>query len=165
MQAHKNLSWFAKCQYCPRCRRMRLTFVNLHKKWFSCTNSWTCESFSSIIRWNLLCMTHWQQFRQMSWLLPQCFKYGLCTSHKVLFRCYKRPVYDCAFIQLSWQYFNKVILRCSLRLIRYDTRCYFNVRTEPTTKMCKKTEKTKSRKQICSEITVNSLGICRKGKF
>jgi len=30
-------------------------------------------------------------------------------------------------------------------------------RTEPTTKKCK-TEKTKSRKQICSEITVNSPG-------
>jgi len=28
---------------------------------------------------------------------------------------------------------------------------------KPTTKKCKK-EKTKSRKQICSEITVNSLG-------
>jgi len=56
--------------------------------------------------------------------------------------------------------------------IRYDTRCYFNVRskanmsqlavsliyrTEPTTKKCKN-RKTKLRKQICSEITVNSLG-------
>ena len=55
--------------------------------------------------------------------------------------------------------------------IRYDTRCYFNVRskanmsrsvsliyrTEPTTKKCKsRRKKTKSRKQICSEITVNS---------
>jgi len=53
---------------------------------------------------------------------------------------------------------------------------------EPTTKKCKN-RKTKSRKQICSEITVNSLGnpcseylrkkkgraavgrICRKGRF
>jgi len=54
--------------------------------------------------------------------------------------------------------------------IRYDTRCYINVRskadmsqlnlphcTEPTTKKCKN-RKTKSRKQICSEITVNSPG-------
>ena len=54
--------------------------------------------------------------------------------------------------------------------IRYDTRCYFNVRskanmsqlnlphgTDPTTKKCKN-RKTISRKQICSEITVNSLG-------
>jgi len=31
-------------------------------------------------------------------------------------------------------------------------------RTEPTTKNCKNREKTKSRRQICSEITVNSLG-------
>ena len=31
-------------------------------------------------------------------------------------------------------------------------------RTEPTTKKCKKNRKTKSRKQICSEITVNSPG-------
>jgi len=54
-------------------------------------------------------------------------------------------------------------------------------RTEPTTKMCEN-RKTISRKQICSEITVNSLGnpcseswkakgrtvvgrICRKGRF
>ena len=61
MQAHNNLSWVAKCQYCPRC------------------------------------------FRQMSWLFPQCFKNGLCTSHKMLFRCYKRAVYYCAYRQLSWQ--------------------------------------------------------------
>ena len=31
-------------------------------------------------------------------------------------------------------------------------------RTEPTTKKCKNRKKTKSRKQICSEITVNSPG-------
>ena len=31
-------------------------------------------------------------------------------------------------------------------------------RTEPTTKKCKNRKKTKSRKQICTEITVNSLG-------
>ena len=31
-------------------------------------------------------------------------------------------------------------------------------RTEPTTKKCKNRKKTKSRTQICSEITVNSLG-------
>jgi len=56
------------------------------------------------------------------------------------------------------------------RHIRYDTRCYINVRskanmsqlnlgyrTEPTTEKCKN-RKTKSRKQICSEITVNSPG-------
>jgi len=53
--------------------------------------------------------------------------------------------------------------------IRYDTRCYINVRpkanmsqlnlyrTQPTTKKCKN-RKTTSRKQICSEITVNSAG-------
>jgi len=32
------------------------------------------------------------------------------------------------------------------------------INTEPTTKKCKKQKKTKSRKQICSEITVNSPG-------
>ena len=31
-------------------------------------------------------------------------------------------------------------------------------RTEPTTKKCKNRKKTKSRKQICSEVTVNSPG-------
>ena len=52
--------------------------------------------------------------------------------------------------------------------LRYDTRCYFNVRskptwvsliyrTEPTIKKCKN-RRTKSRKQICSEMTVNSPG-------
>ena len=54
--------------------------------------------------------------------------------------------------------------------IRYDTRWYINVRskanmsqlnlsyrTEQTTKKCKN-RKTKSRKQICSEITVSSPG-------
>jgi len=62
--------------------------------------------------------------------------------------------------------------------VRYDAKCYFNnailtcarkptwvsliYRTEPTTKKCK-TEKLKSRKQICSEITRNSLGnLCNK---
>ena len=50
--------------------------------------------------------------------------------------------------------------------IRYDQRCYFNVRSKanmsqlnlphgPTTKKCKNRKKTKSRKQICPEITVN----------
>ena len=56
-------------------------------------------------------------------------------------------------------------------------------RTEPTTKKCKNRKKTKSRKQICPEITVNSPGnpcskylsrkkgratvekICREGRF
>jgi len=53
---------------------------------------------------------------------------------------------------------------------------------EPTTKKCKNIKKTKSRKQICTEITVNSPGnpcrylsrkkgratvgkICREGRF
>ena len=55
-----------------------------------------------------------------------------------------------------------------IHTIRYDTRCCFNVRskanmvsliyrTEPTTIKCK-IVKTKSSKQMCSEITVNSLG-------
>ena len=60
---------------------------------------------------------------------------------------------------------------------RYDTRCYFNVRskadisqliyrTEPTTKKCKTEKKLKSKKNgICSEVTVNSLGNpCRPSK-
>jgi len=33
-----------------------------------------------------------------------------------------------------------------------------NYRTQPTTKKCKNRKKTKCRKQICSEITVNSPG-------
>jgi len=37
-------------------------------------------------------------------------------------------------------------------------------RKEPTTKKCKNRKKTKSRKQICSEITVNSTGNPR-GKY
>ena len=45
------------------------------------------------------------------------------------------------------------ILTCA----RKPTRVSLIYRTEPTTKKCK-TEKTKSRKQICSEITVNNLG-------
>ena len=49
------------------------------------------------------CLIFSPNFRQMSWLFPQCFKYGLCTSRKVLFRCYEHAVYDCAFRQLSSQ--------------------------------------------------------------
>ena len=45
------------------------------------------------------------------------------------------------------------ILTCA----RKPTRVSLIYRTEPTTKKCKN-RKTKSRKQICSEITVNSLG-------
>ena len=55
--------------------------------------------------------------------------------------------------------------------IRYDTRCYFNVRSKagmsqlnlgptarkPTTKKWK-TEKLKSKKRICSQVSVNSQG-------
>ena len=81
-----------------------------------------------------------------------------------------------------------------LQRIRYDTRCYFNVRSKANTSQLNlphgnrqlksvKTEKTKSRKQICPEITVNSPGnpcskylsrkkgratlgkICREGRF
>ena len=37
--------------------------------------------------------------------------------------------------------------------------------TEPTTKKCKNRKKTKSRKQICSEITVNSPGNPRNKYF
>jgi len=68
------------------------------------------------------------------------------------------------------------ILTCA----RKPTRVGLLYRTEPTTKKCKN-RKTKSRKQVCSEITVSSLGnpcsesgrigktavagICRKGRF
>jgi len=54
--------------------------------------------------------------------------------------------------------------------IRYDTRCYFNVRSKANmsqfnlphgTKKCKNRKKTKGKKQICSEITVNSPGNTR----
>ena len=46
------------------------------------------------------------------------------------------------------------ILTCA----RKPTRVSLIYRTEPTTKKCKNRKKTKSRKQICSEITVNSPG-------
>ena len=81
-----------------------------------------------------------------------------------------------------------------LHTIRYDTRCYFNVRSKANmsqlnlphgtdNKKCKNRKKTKSRKQVCPEITVNSPGnpcskylsrkqgratvgrICREGRF
>ena len=46
-------------------------------------------------------------------------------------------------------------------MIRYDTRCYFNMcliyRTETTTKKWKN-RKSKNEKRICSEVSVNSLG-------
>jgi len=41
-------------------------------------------------------------------------------------------------------------------MIRYDTKCLIN-RTEPTTKKWK-TEKLKSEKRICSEVSVNDPG-------
>jgi len=53
--------------------------------------------------------------------------------------------------------------------LRHDARCYFNVRSkadtsqlnlpqEPTTKKWK-TEKLKSKKQTCTEVSVNSPGM------
>ena len=56
-----------------------------------------------------------------------------------------------------------------MHCIRYDTGCYLNVRSKAnmsqlnlahgTDKKCKKNrKKTRSRKQICSGITVNSPG-------
>ena len=71
------------------------------------------------------------------------------------------------------------ILTCA----RKPTRVSLIYRTEPTTKKCKNRKKTKSRKQVCPEITVNSPGnpcskylsrkkgratvgkICREGRF
>ena len=60
---------------------------------------------------------------------------------------------------------------CELTSMRYDTirdailtcarkpaRVGLIYRTEPTTKKCKTRKKTKSRRQICSEITVNTPG-------
>jgi len=79
--------------------------------------------------------------------------------------------YDCLFKGVK----NSVVVRISQHRVehqsfvkvRYDTRCLFNVRSKAnmsqlnlphgTDKKCKN-RKTKSRKQICSEITVNSLG-------
>ena len=55
--------------------------------------------------------------------------------------------------------------------IRYDTKCYFNVRSKadmsqlnlytarkPTTKKCKNRKTKKVKDGICLEVTVNSLG-------
>ena len=73
------------------------------------------------------------------------------------------------FAAISWKriVFSFWYFKLTIRYdkIRYDTRCYFNVRskanliyrTEPTTKKCKK-RKTKSRKQVCLEVTVDSPG-------
>jgi len=41
MQAHNNLSGVGKCQYCPRCRKMRLTIDNLPTYLFTLTESLT----------------------------------------------------------------------------------------------------------------------------
>ena len=57
-----------------------------------------------------------------------------------------------------------------LHTIRYDTRCYFNVRskadmsrliyrTETATTKCKTEKKTKKKKRICSEVSVKVWGI------
>ena len=87
---------------------------------------------------------------------------------------------------------NQIIMKkfqCICDTIRYDTRCYFNVRskvsliylTKPTIKKWGKV-KLKSKKRICSKVSVNSLAefvesvvkgenkatvgrICRKGRF
>ena len=64
----------------------------------------------------------------------------------------------------NWRHCHPVYWPCShtirdaiLTCARKPTWVSFICRTEPTTKKCKN-RKTKSRKQICSEITVNSLG-------
>ena len=82
------------------------------------------------------------------------------------------PSYKCIKISMAvWRWNminnndNQIVVEY---FIRYDTRCYINCarkptwvsliyRTEPTTKKCKN-RKTINRKQICSEITVNSQG-------
>ena len=82
------------------------------------TNSWTRESLSSVIFWNKLCVTLWPHFRKNELTITQCFKYSLCTSRKVLFRCYINVLCIAALLD-NWtdSIFNKVIPRCSLRLI------------------------------------------------
>jgi len=57
-------------------------------------------------------------------------------------------------VQLTNDTIRDAILTC----VRKSTWVSLIYRTEPTTKKCKNRKKTKSRKQVCSEITVNSVG-------
>jgi len=61
---------------------------------------------------------------------------------------------DLAWAQLRYDTIRDAVLTCA----RKPTRFSLIYRTEPTTKKCKNRKQTKSRKQMCSEITVNSPG-------
>jgi len=85
-------------------------------------------------------------------------------------------------VKLATKQHNDTIRDAILTCARKPTWVSLIYRTETTTKKCKKKEKLKSKKWICSEVTVNNLGtpcsqswrrkgkaavgrICRKGRF
>ena len=96
---------------------------------------------------------------------------------------YSHPVYAYHSDLGSFLSANDTIRDAILTCARKPTCVSLIYRTEPTTKKCKNRKKTKSRKQICPEITVNSPGnpcskylskkkgraivgrICREGRF
>ena len=120
------------------------------------------------------------------------FSYGVChlSFYLLSFRSTRRLQDTCCLsLHASWCVSGNFVFLNTVHItaLRYDTRydtcarkptwVSLIYRTKPTTKKCKN-RKTKSSKQICSEITVNSLGnpcseswrrnaavgmICRKG--
>ena len=105
----------------------------------------------------------------------------VCVGHGDKLCKHGRVDEDVVFGMWTWASDTIRIRDAILTCARKPTRVSLIYRTEPTTKKCKN-RKTKSRKQICSEITVISLGIrvvnheeekgraavgkiCRKGKF
>jgi len=101
--------------------------------------------------------------RHFSRILYRIFQFWFSSAHqkittitKSIFRNNKR----CRLIERS----NKWLLCDTIRdailtCARKPTWVSLIYRTKPTTKKCKNRKKTKSRKQICPEITVNSPGI------
>jgi len=105
-------------------------------------------------------------------LLVQAISYACLPSWHTLLECtavscrtgcllprvgsYVCAVSICELTSMRYEYdtIRDAILTCA----RKPARVSLIYRTEPTTKKCKTRKKTKSRRQICSEITVNSPG-------
>ena len=75
------------------------------------------------------------------------------VSSRLLANFYVCCAGDCHAVKL-YDTIRDAILTCA----RKPTSVSLIYRTEPTTKKCKNRKKNKSRKQVCSEITVNSPG-------
>ena len=94
-----------------------------------------------------------------SFIFWQLWKHFLFCSHTWTLSLTLLPV-DCsgsstwATLKIRYDTIRDAILTCA----RKPTWVSLIYCTEPTTKKCKNRKKTKSRKQICSEITVNSPG-------